>query len=236
MKRCDSLLATALHGFLTDYLPQQRAMSPHTLHSYRDSLKLLLQFVAGKKRDASQLTMAQLTCEQIMAFLQHLEASRHNQVSTRNVRLSAIHCFFRYVGAYHPEHLGQAQRILSIPFKRTALREIEHLELAEIQSILKVVDRSTHTGRRDHVLLSFMFNTGARVSEVVGVTACDLLLDAPASVAFGARDARSALVPYGRKPPALCVGTSRNVRSPCTKSNVSSAITAANRSPALACV
>ena len=161
MKRCDSLLATALHGFLTDYLPQQRAMSPHTLHSYRDSLKLLLQFVAGKKSDPSQLTMALLTCEQIMAFLQHLEASRHNQVSTRNVRLSAIHCFFRYVGAYHPEHLGQAQRILSIPFKRTALREIEHLELAEIQSILKAVDRSTRAGRRDHILLSFMFNTGA---------------------------------------------------------------------------
>jgi integrase/recombinase XerD len=182
MKRNVSLLAIALHGFLTDYLPQQRAMSPHTLHSYRDSLKLLLQFVAGKKYDPSQLTMPQLTYEQILAFLQHLEASRHNQISTRNVRLSAIHCFFRYVGAHHPEHLAQAQRILSIPFKRTALREIEHLELAEIQSILKAVDRSTPAGRRDHVLLSFMFNTGARVSEVVGVTACDLFLDSPASV------------------------------------------------------
>lgn len=75
MKRPDSLLATTLNGFLTDYLPRQRAMSPHTLHSYRDSLKLLLQFVAGKKRDPSQLTMQQLTYEQIMAFLQHLEAS-----------------------------------------------------------------------------------------------------------------------------------------------------------------
>ena len=89
MKRNVSLLAIALHGFLTDYLPQQRAMSPHTLHSYRDSLKLLLQFVAGKKYDPSQLTMPQLTYEQILAFLQHLEASRHNQISTRNVRVRA---------------------------------------------------------------------------------------------------------------------------------------------------
>src|SRR5580658_4275954 len=87
MKRSDSLLATALHGFLTDYLPQQRAMSPHTLHSYRDSLKLFLQFVADKRKcDPSRLTMAQLNGEQIMAFLQHLETSRRNQVSTRNVR------------------------------------------------------------------------------------------------------------------------------------------------------
>jgi site-specific recombinase XerD len=181
MKRSDPLLATALHGFLTDYLPQQRAMSLHTVHSYRDSLKLLLQFVAGK-RDPSQLAMQQLTHEQVLAFLQHLEANRHNRVSTRNVRLSAIHCFFRYVGVHHPQHLAQAQRILSIPFKRTSLREIEHLEFAEIQSILRGVDRSTRDGRRDHILLSFMFNTGARVSEVVGLTAYDLFLDVPASV------------------------------------------------------
>ena len=108
-------------------------MSPHTLHSCRDSHKLLLQFVAGKKRDPSQLIIQQLTFEQVMSFLQHLEASRRNQVSTRNVRLSAIHSFFRYVGAQNPQFLAQAQRILNIPFKRTALREIEHLEFAEIQ-------------------------------------------------------------------------------------------------------
>jgi site-specific recombinase XerD len=177
-----SLLATALHGFLTDYLPRQRAMSPHTLHSYRDSLKLFLQFVAGKKADPSQLTIEQLTYQQVLTFLQHLETRRHNQASTRNVRLSAIHCFFRYVGTNRPEHLALAQRILSIPFKRTALREIQHLELSEMQSILSGIDRSRRDGRRDHVLLSFMFNTGARVGEVVGLQACDLLLDPPASV------------------------------------------------------
>lgn len=177
-----SALASALRAFLTDYLPQQRALSPHTLHSYRDSLKLLLQFVAGQKADPGRLTMEQLTYERVMAFLLHLETGRKNQVSTRNVRLSAIRSFFRFVGAHYPEHLAQAQRILSAPLKRTASREIQHLEMSEIQAVLGSIDRSSAAGRRDHVLLSFLFNTGARVSEVVGLQACDLALDQPPNV------------------------------------------------------
>jgi integrase/recombinase XerD len=97
-----SSLASALRAFLTDYLPRQRALSPHTLHSYRDSLKLLLQFVAGKKADPGQLTMEHVTYERVMAFLHHLETRRNNQVSTRNVRLGAIRSCFRFVGAPYP--------------------------------------------------------------------------------------------------------------------------------------
>jgi site-specific recombinase XerD len=89
------VLGAALRGFFTDYLPQQKAMSPHTLESYRDGLKLLLQFVAGAKSDPSQLSVEQVTVERITAFLQHLETERHNSARTRNVRLSAIHSFFR---------------------------------------------------------------------------------------------------------------------------------------------
>jgi site-specific recombinase XerD len=152
------------------------------LHSYRDSLKLLLQFLARKKDDPGQLTMDHVTYERVMAFLLHLETERNNQVSTRNVRLSAIRSFFRFVGVHYPEHLALAQRILSAPLKRTALREIQHLELSEVQAILSNIDRSTLDGRRDHVLLSFMFNTGARVGEVVALQACDLALDPPPSV------------------------------------------------------
>lgn len=177
-----SSLASALRAFLTDYIPRQRALSPHTLHSYRDSLKLLLQFVAGKKADPGRLTMEHLTYERVMAFLLHLETGRNNQVSTRNVRLSAIRSFFRFVGVHYPEHLALAQRILSAPLKRTASREIQHLELSEIQAVLGGIDRSTAEGRRDHVLLGFLFNTGARVSEVVGLQACDLALDPPPNV------------------------------------------------------
>ena len=90
-----SVLPSALHGFFTDHLPRQRAMSPHTLHSYRDSLKLLLRFVAGKKHDHSTLTVEQLTVNQILDFLEYLESGRRNKACTRNVRLTAIHSFFR---------------------------------------------------------------------------------------------------------------------------------------------
>lgn len=177
-----STLAVALHGFFTDYLPCQRALSPHTLHSYRDSLKLLLQFVAGKKADPSQLTVEQLDVERVTAFLQNLETGRRNRVSTRNVRLSSIHSFFRYLGGCAPEHLAQAQRILSIPFKRTGTRQIEHLELQEIHAVLKSVNVGQGNGRRDLALLTLMFNTGARVSEIVGLHTSDFCLTQPFSV------------------------------------------------------
>jgi integrase/recombinase XerD len=177
-----SVLARTLGGFFTDYLPRQRAMSPNTLHNYRDSLKLFLLFVAGKKRDPSTLTVEQLTPERILAFLQHLESDRKNKPCTRNIRLSAIHSFFRYLGGQQPQYLELAQRVLSVPFKRTDSREIQHLEFTEIQAVLKAINLTTPDGRRDFVLLSLLFNTGARVSEIVGLQAADLRLAPPASV------------------------------------------------------
>jgi integrase/recombinase XerD len=190
-----TLLASALHGFFSDYLPRQRALSPHTLHSYRDSLKLLLQFVAGKKGDPSRLTIEELTVEKVTAFLQHLEAGRKNTGSTRNVRLSAIHSFMRYVGAHYPEHLMHAQRLLSVPFKRSGTREIHHLEFSEIQAVLRNIDLDAADGQRDFVLLTFLFNTGARVSEAVGLQTCDLRLSPPASVLLRGKGRKERVCP-----------------------------------------
>jgi integrase/recombinase XerD len=181
-RTASSALSSALHGFFTDYLPQQRAMSFHTLHSYRDSLKLLLRFAAGAKRDPCALTVEQLNVNQILAFLEHLEIGRGNKACTRNVRLTAIHSFFRYLGGQHPEYLEQAQRVLSIPFKRAMTREIQHMDVAEIQAVVKSIDRSTRDGRRDIVLLSLLFNTGARVSEIVALNASDFRFHPPPSV------------------------------------------------------
>ena len=190
-----STLALALHGFFVDYLPQQRALSPHTLQSYRDSLKLLLRFTAGKKDDPSQLTVEQLTVERVTGFLQNLETGRHNRVSTRNVRLSAIHSFFRYLGRECPEHLQLTQRILSIPFKRTATRLIEHLDFDEIQALLKAVPSDRGNGSRDLALLSLMLNTGARVSEIVGLETADLRLTAPYSVLLRGKGRKQRICP-----------------------------------------
>lgn len=183
MKACkSSTFALMLRGFFTDYLPRQRALSPHTIMSYRDSLKLLLKFVAGKKGDPSQLDVEDFTAETIASFLQSLETGRSNRVSTRNIRLSAIHSFFRYLGGECPEHLALAQRILAIPFKRTDTREISHLDFEEIQAVLKVVEVDSPHGHRDLALLSLMFNIGPRVSEIVGLQTDDLCLIAPFSV------------------------------------------------------
>lgn len=173
-------LASALHAFFLDYLPNQRALSANTRQSYRDSLKLLLQFIVGEHGDPSGLEVEQIGVNRILAFLEHLETARHNGVGTRNVRLAAIHSFFRYVGTQYPEHLAQVQRIMSIPVKRGAQREIEHLEFDEIQAVLNSMDRSSASHHRDFVLLTFLFNTGARVSETVGLQARDLRLTLPA--------------------------------------------------------
>jgi integrase/recombinase XerD len=175
-------LALALQGFFTDYLPQQRALSRHTLQSYRDSLKLLLHFAAGKNEELNRLSVEQLDVARINAFLCSLETTRRNRVSTRNVRLSAIHSFFRYLAGRCPEYLEQAGRILSIPFKRTGSREIEHFQADEIQAVMKAVETDRGNGERDLALLGLMFNTGARVSEIVGLQSTDLHLVAPYTV------------------------------------------------------
>jgi integrase/recombinase XerD len=188
-------LASALHAFFLDYLPKQRALSAHTRQSYRDSLKLLLRFVVGKHGDPSGLAVEHIGVERILAFLEHLETARHNSVGTRNVRLAAIHSFFRYVGTQYPDHLAQVQRIMSIPVKRAAQREIEHLEFDEIQAVLNGMDRSSASHHRDFVLLTFLFNTGARVSETVGLQARDLQLTLPAHALLRGKGAKQRTSP-----------------------------------------
>lgn len=178
-----NLLATLLKSFFGNHLFTLRGMSPHTIQSYRDSLVLLLRFVAShKNRPVSSLNLEDLGPREVQAFLVHLEAERKNSASTRNIRLSALHSFFRFVAAQHPDRLDQAQRILGIPFKRTGSRMIDYLEYDEIQKILSVIDQTTPKGRRDYALLATMFNTGARVQEILDLRACDLQLSKPFQV------------------------------------------------------
>ena len=180
--KSSNVLALAIQRFLGDYLPHQRAFSTHTIRSYRDSLKLLLQFVAAPKRRVADLTINDLVPAKIIAFLDHIEGHRGNGASTRNVRLSAIHSFFDYLGAGWPEHLDQVRRVLAISFKRTTHRTIDYLEAEEMRALLEQIDRRTVWGRRDYVLLALMFNTGARVQEIVALQTTDLRLTAPQSV------------------------------------------------------
>jgi integrase/recombinase XerD len=173
-------LASCLRDYFVDHLPRLRGMSPHTIHSYRDSLVLLLRFVASNRKiDVCDLDIDDLEPDRVLAFLAHLEKDRDNSVTTRNVRLAAIHAFFRYVGAHHPDHMERAQRLLGVPFKRADQRVIEYLDRSEIEAVLARVNRATTDGRRDYALLSTMFNTGARVQEVIDLRANDLQLMRP---------------------------------------------------------
>ena len=189
------VLAAAVKGFLGDYLPHQRACSAHTILSYRDSLKLFLQFAAGTKRKTTELTVERLNPQTVTAFLDHLESKRGNGPATRNVRLTAIHSFFEYLGREHPEHLLHARRVLSVPFKRTTQRAVDYLNTEELRRVLEAVDRSTLMGRRDYLLLTVLFNTGARVQEVVSLNTTDVRLIPPASIKFLAKGRKERICP-----------------------------------------
>ncbi len=165
-------LAPLLERFFTERLLRQRQVSPHTLASYRDTFRLLLTFV----HDRQQTTPAQLTLEAldgplISAFLDHVEAVRGVSARSRNLRLTAIHSFFRYAAFECPTHAAQIQRVLAIPSKRVTRRQIAFLTRPEIDALLAAPDRRTWRGRRDHALLLLAIQTGLRLSELTALNA-----------------------------------------------------------------
>lgn len=177
-------LGRDLVTFFDDFLPAQRGLSPHTIRSYRDALLLFLRFTARElRRTVDRLDVPDLTVDRVTRFLAALEAERRNGIATRNARLGAIHVFARYLAGQRPEYLGVLQRIIGMPFKRGAIEvPIEYLDRTELDALLKSIDRSTDLGRRDYALFAFMFNTGARVQEVLNVRIADVRLEAPPQV------------------------------------------------------
>jgi integrase/recombinase XerD len=177
-------LGRALVRFFQEYLPRQRGVSGHTIRSYRDALVLLLQFTAhNTRRGIEDLQIADLNAERVKQFLNFLETERHNGIATRNARLAAIHVFARFLVTEEPDCLGKLQPLLAIEFKRGAqVSSIEYLETAEIDALLRTIDRSRPDGRRDYALFALMFNTGARVQEVLNLHRSDLRLDPPCQV------------------------------------------------------
>lgn len=182
-KQFPNMLGAVVRDYFTDHLPRVRGTSPHTIHGYRDSLVLLLRFLSARlKRPVAELDLKDLDPPGILAFLSYLEQERKNCIATRNVRLTAIHALFRFVASRNPEHLGLAQQVLNIPFKRAPQRAIDYLEREEIDVIFKAIDRTTPQGTRDYALLATMFNTGARVQEIADLRVCDLQLIRPFQV------------------------------------------------------
>lgn len=173
-------LARLLRGFFSDHLPGVRGMSRHTVLSYRDAVALYLRFLAGwRGRAVVDLDLGDVDSESVLAFLDHLEKVRGNSVATRNARLAALHAFARYAGAHAPEHLASCQSLLGVPFKRGRIAAVAYLEGEEVRAMLASTDPQTREGCRNHALLLTLFNTGARVQELLDLRPIDLQLQRP---------------------------------------------------------
>jgi site-specific recombinase XerD len=194
MKTTD--FARYLTQYLSSYLPGQRNLSAHTIASYRDTFKLLLTFCQhehGISPDA--LTLAHIDDDLIRSFLAWIEEIRRCSIATRNQRLAAIHAFFRYVQAETPERLLMYQRILAIPLKKTGKPAVSYLTTEALEAILKQPDRTTPAGRRDLLVLTVLYDSGARVSELTDLLVRDIRLTQPATITLKGKGRKVRHVP-----------------------------------------
>lgn len=192
-------LARHFESFFRERLMQQRNATPATIAAYRDALRLLVLFASertGKKPTA--LTIEDVDRDVILAFLDHLERERGNCVHTRNSRLTAIRSFFHHVSARDPASLGVAQRVFSIPIKKSDLFNPRYLSGVELDVLVNAPNVCSGCGRCDRVLLLFLARTGARISEALDVDASDLLLDGARShVTLHGKGRKQRVIPLG---------------------------------------
>lgn len=193
-------LLPLVESFFREHLQRMCGASPHTIRSYRDALRLLFSFLADRKKcSVADLTLADLHVEVIKAFLVHLEAQRANTPASRNYRLTAIRSFFRHLVRNDLTHAAQYQQVLALPSKKTRTRPASYLEPEDARLILKQPDCSTPLGLRDHALLLFLYNTGARVSEALGVRNEDLSLGRPKQVRLHGKGGKDRFCPLWRE-------------------------------------
>jgi integrase/recombinase XerD len=160
-------LGPLVHSFFLDHLVTVKGLRPASVRSYRDTIRLLLCFVAQQNgTKITKLTLEDLSFERILGFLRYLENDRHNHIRTRNQRLAALHTLFDYIATREPEMLGVCQQVTAIPMKRSAPAETHYLELDEMEALLRRLPRTGRLALRDHALLVFLYNTGARAQEV----------------------------------------------------------------------
>jgi len=159
-----------LERYFTQRLMQQRQASAHTIASYRDTFRLLLKFVQKRLRKApSTLSLEDIDASIVVDFLDELEKVRKVTPRTRNLRLTAIHSFFRYVAFEAPAHAAQIQRVLAVPPKRFARKLVPFLNRPEVDALLAAPDQRTWSGRRDHALILLAVQTGLRLAELTGL-------------------------------------------------------------------
>jgi site-specific recombinase XerD len=189
-------LADLVTSFFTKHLGAERDASGHTIVSYRDTFRLLLPHAAARtNRSVAMLVIEDLNSDLVLAFLEYLEEERGNSVRTRNARLAAIHSFFSYALTREPALAVQARRVLAIPLKKAPGRLLGYLSDEELRAILAQPDRTTQAGRRDYLVLALLYDTGARVQELVNLRPADFRLDRMPLVRIIGKGRKQRIVP-----------------------------------------
>lgn len=187
---------TLLQQFFAQRLIQQLRASPCTVASYRDSFRLLFDFAHRQlHKQPAELKLEDLNAQFILRFLTHLEVERHNCARSRNARFAAIRSFMEFVTFQEPAAVGLAQSVLAIPMKRFEQPLIGSLTRDQIEAILAAPDSTTWTGQRDRVMLLTLYNTGARVSELIGMRVADLTLASTTSIRIRGKGRKERLIP-----------------------------------------
>ncbi len=182
--------------FLSLYLPGERGLSYNTVCAYKDTFVLFLNFMKEKQDiNPNKLTLQQITQERVIAFLDWIQRERHCSSSTRNARLAALHCFFNYLQYRCPVKLFEWQRILSIPAKKTEKRVRSYLSLDAIKLLFDQIDSTSMKGKRDIALLSLMYDSGARVTEMINLVPSSINFNRPSTIKLIGKGNKGRIVP-----------------------------------------
>lgn len=188
--------AKYLTRFLSDYLVFQKNASKNTIYSYRDTFKLLIRYCQDVENiSVEQMTMSVLSDNLIISFLHWLETERKCSISTRNQRLAAIHSFFRYVQAEDPIGIFYFQKVIAIPLKKATKKSIDYLTVTAMKLLLEQPDRHTPKGRRALTLMSLLYDSGARVQELIDLRVCDVKLENPPVIILTGKGNKTRRVP-----------------------------------------
>lgn len=187
---------TLLQAYFCEHLIAQRDVSPSTVRSYRDTFRLLLAYVHERMHTRpTDLALREIDAPLVVGFLAHLEQDRGNSARSRNARLAAIHSFLSFAASRCPTALPSIQRVQAIPMKRFDRPLLGFLSREEVSALLDAPDRSTWSGRRDHVMLTMLYNTGARVSEITRARVGDLNMHGTPSVRIHGKGRKERAVP-----------------------------------------
>ena len=197
-------LPALLRAFFQEWLAEQRSASIHTIRSYRDTWRLFLRFIAARRGGSvARITLTDVSAGEVRAFLHDTEHGRKGTIGTRNCRLAAIRSFFSFVADKDPEYIAQCAEVLTVPLKREPTPAPCYLEPEEVEAILAQPDRSTLEGMRDHVLLSFLYNSGARIQEALDLCPKAIRFAAPNFVRLYGKGRKERICPLWPETVAL---------------------------------